>query len=406
MSLLKIAVKARIPLIGISTDDPRGAGVVVDAILGIDVKIVKPGSKGLIAPQSVLTENDVGIAEWTEDQKWPEIGRWLEEKSCSLLVVNPLKPHPWIMDLGAIEVPVALLKDFIGNYTDANPQAFIPALTGLSLMNVDRICKMAMAASGEFTPKAIRDMRRQFFQTSRGLEELETTQLFYEPSHEVAEWLTLEGRLFKADTHPLLTPRGFLFSGPPGTGKTSGAMFIADKLGVPLYRLDIGMILSRWMGESDARLLTALKQVDTFEPCVLLLDEVEKLFEVSDSSGVLPRLLSALLWWLQNHKSKVFVIMTTNNAAKIPPELYRPGRVDRQVVFIGLLQTQLLPFIMHLATRLSGIAKLPAESLKALAKTIETKHPTGTISQADVTEQVLRLVKLQVLKHKPGDSSG
>ena len=400
MSLLKTAVKAKLPLIAIHTDDPRGIGVVVDAVLGIDVKIVKANAKGVINPPSFLNSGQVGIVDCREDQAWPDIGRWLEDNQCVLLLVNWDKPHPWIFDVGGVSVPLSLVRDFIGNFTSADPTPFLAAVAGLSLANIDRISRMAMAQFGEFTPAALRAIRREFFPLSRGLEELATDQFFYEPSAALIDWLKLDGQLLTLDTHPLLTPRGFLFSGMPGVGKSSGARFIAQQLKVPLYRLDMGSILSRWQGESDARLREALRQADSFAPCVLLLDEVEKLFEASDSTGVMPRLLSALLWWLQEHHSKVFTIMTTNNATKIPPELYRPGRIDQQLVFTGLLQTQVLSFIEHLAHHLNELAKVPPKTWKRLAQTLAA-HPEP-VSQAFVTEQVLKVIKQQVLTQSGG----
>ncbi len=77
-----------------------------------------------------------------------------------------------------------------------------------------------------------------------------------------------------------------------------------------------------------------MKQAEQSSPCILLIDEVEKLFHThGDDSGVTSRLLGSILWWLQEHESKVFTIMTTNKESAIPPELYRQGRIDQEVNF-------------------------------------------------------------------------
>lgn len=420
MSLLKTAVKARIPLIAARTDDPSGFRTVVAQILGHDQivvarmtptttmmsgKIKGGGIGGSLTPgQIAITEN----TEW----EWVATEAWLSTNNAVLIVINPPDLHPLMLDVGFVSVPVQLIADFVRENTDAdNINDFVSALSGLSLQNVERISRMAQAEFGEFTPKSLRAVRKRFFQTVRGLEEVATDQLFYDPIPELTDWLKFEGKLFKMGTHPLLTPRGFLFTGSPGTGKTSGAKYLANELKVPLYRLDLGQVLSKWAGEADQRLSIALKQAESFEPCILLMDEIEKLFEMSSGSDLVIRLLSHLLWWLQEHSSKVLVIMTTNHADKLPPELYREGRIDKSVNFTGLTNANLLPFIRELATKLNHIAAVPTEDLEALAADLkeESAKCNGDpmkISQSRVTEQVLRLIKLKIVQQmKKGESS-
>jgi SpoVK/Ycf46/Vps4 family AAA+-type ATPase len=69
----------------------------------------------------------------------------------------------------------------------------------------------------------------------------------------------------------------------------------------------------------------------------MLLDEVEKEINAADDSGVSSRMLATLLWWLAERKAKVITVMTTNAKEKLPPELYRPGRIDR-VVEVGPIE--------------------------------------------------------------------
>jgi hypothetical protein len=414
-SLLKTAVDARIPLIAAKTDDPRYFPAIVSAITKRKPEIVRwkapssiAGKSQQVSIASFMNGKQFGVMEWQDGLNWHDIGVWLEKNEAVLVVMNPETLHPWMMDVGTVTMPPSVIEEFVSEFVpeDENTTMHIAALSGLSYTNMVRITKMAMQRYGEFTPKAIRTIRREFFQVTRGLEEIETEQLFYYASDHLKKWLTVEGALFKPDTHPLLTPRGFLFKGRPGTGKTSGAKFLASSLKVPLYKLDMGMVLSKWVGQSDERLKMALQQADSFEPCVLLIDEVEKLFEMADTSGVMPRLLGYLLWWLQEHQSKVLVIMTTNDEKKIPPELYRPGRLDEVVEFIGLLQTQLLSFVYELGKELSGIAKLAEIELMTVASYLKPDSEGKTFTQARVTEAVLREIKLKVLKHNQEKSSG
>jgi hypothetical protein len=402
MNLLKTAVKAKIPLIAVHSDDIRHLPRVVSAICKRQVTLVRWVAKTAIVAKlsSFMTHDTVGIMEY-KDIDWKESMVWLEAAGSTLIVVNPPETHALMLDVGKVEVPVAIIKEVVAELSD--DPACAAALSGLSLSNMYRIAALATAEYGEFTPKSIRCVRRAMFPVIRGLEEIDSDQLFYEAPEYLIEWFKIDGKLFTPNTHPLLTPRGFLFQGQPGTGKTSGAKYLAKRLKAPLYKLDLGMILGRYVGESDERLIAALRQADSFEPCVLLIDEVEKLFEIGNSSDVIPRLLGHMLWWLQEHTSKVLVVMTTNDPKKIPPELYRAGRVDSVVEFQGLTHDRVEGFVAELAKKLEPIASVPAGNLKALVQRLKAEHVElgqgcKRINQALVTEQVLGLVKRQVIK--------
>jgi SpoVK/Ycf46/Vps4 family AAA+-type ATPase len=133
-----------------------------------------------------------------------------------------------------------------------------------------------------------------------------------------------------------LRPRGILLDGVPGTGKTVAAKWIAQEIGVQLLRLDLGAIKGKWVGESEGALRDALAQVDRESPCVLLLDEVEKLFAQSREDPVAANLLASILWWLAEHHSQVLTVMTTNDKDGLPRELWRSGRLDETLKLPGL----------------------------------------------------------------------
>ena len=68
-----------------------------------------------------------------------------------------------------------------------------------------------------------------------------------------------------------------LFSGPPGTGKTMAAGLIANELGLPLYRVDLSQLVSKYIGETE-KSLAALFDAAESTACVLLFDEADSLF--------------------------------------------------------------------------------------------------------------------------------
>ena len=129
-----------------------------------------------------------------------------------------------------------------------------------------------------------------------------------------------------------------MLAGGPGLGKTAASKWLAEQLGVPLYRMDIGGTKSKWVGASEEALLSNLQRLDAEAPAVVLMDEVEKVFTGSggDTSGTTSTMLSQMLWWLSERRERILVIMTTNAVETIPPELYREGRIDRVMTFKGL----------------------------------------------------------------------
>lgn len=136
---------------------------------------------------------------------------------------------------------------------------------------------------------------------------------------------TIEARNFGIDA-----PKGVMLVGPPGSGKSVAAKAISGTLQIPLIRFDVSRVFNSLVGSSEARIRSALKMVDAMEPCVLFIDEIDKVFQSGggNDSGVSSRVLGTLLTWMQETKSQVFVVMTANRTAGLPPELLRKGRLD------------------------------------------------------------------------------
>jgi SpoVK/Ycf46/Vps4 family AAA+-type ATPase len=79
-----------------------------------------------------------------------------------------------------------------------------------------------------------------------------------------------------------------------------------------------------------ANLRQALRQVDAMAPCVVMVDEVEKALAgasgPSGDSGVASRIFAGLLTWLNDHESDAFVVCTSNDVSRLPPEFARSER--------------------------------------------------------------------------------
>jgi hypothetical protein len=151
-------------------------------------------------------------------------------------------------------------------------------------------------------------------------------------------WLRRKHQIMVADLRgtDLRPPRGVLLVGVPGCGKSLSARAIAAEWNMPLYRLDIAAILGQYVGQSEGRLREALDTAVQVSPCVLWIDEIEKGFAgQNDSTGVGRRLVGQFLFWLQESRSRVFVVATSNDVRALPPELLRKGRFD-ELFFVDL----------------------------------------------------------------------
>jgi ATPase family associated with various cellular activities (AAA) len=153
------------------------------------------------------------------------------------------------------------------------------------------------------------------------------------------EWLVLREVAFSAAAreYGLPAPKGVLLLGPPGTGKSLTAKCIASAWGLPLLRMDIGALRSKYVGDSEANIRRALEKAEKVSPCILWIDEIEKALAGATGpqgdGGVSADALGAILSWMQERKGSVFVVATANNVEALPPELIR--RFD-ETFFINL----------------------------------------------------------------------
>lgn len=135
-----------------------------------------------------------------------------------------------------------------------------------------------------------------------------------------------------------LLPRGFFFSGGPGTGKTLLARAIAGELELPLISIYSSALFSRWVGESEKELEEVFRRAKQVAPCILLLDEVDSIAPIrraANDSGVSQRIVNQLLREIDKAKDfkDLIIIATTNRMDLVDPALIRSGRFDSVVEF-------------------------------------------------------------------------
>lgn len=146
--------------------------------------------------------------------------------------------------------------------------------------------------------------------------------------------------------------RGFgisaLFVGESGTGKTMAAEVIANELKVPLYRIDLSSVVSKWVGETEKNLQQLFNAADDSNG-ILFFDEADALFgkrtEVQHSQDRFANMeVNFLLQRLESYRG--LAILATNMKSALDPAFLRrlrfivtfpfPSAADRAAIWKGV----------------------------------------------------------------------
>lgn len=389
--MLKQAIEAGLPLVACRTRDMSNFTMVLQHLtnrIPLKYDANSPPHKGRLYFVDCKGED--------RDASWVKLYDTFASQEATLIVVNRRSAPMESFDAGEVPVPKPLLLQLLHVVTDNDSkkaEACMAGLGGCTIKEAAELIKLTMAREHTLSVQGIVHTRKEFFRGGQGLTLVDTEQAFYEPDWDLKKWVEREKEFFLTDIDPRLRPRGLLFDGPPGTGKTSGAKWLALQLGVPLYRLDIGATKSKYIGESESNLVANLAKLDNEEPCVVLFDEVEKIFGTSHhDGGTTVSMLSQILWWLAEHKSKVLTIMTSNNMKSLPPELYRDGRIDDVLTLKGLDQKAAEKFIYNLLQTFEGVEATYTD-IKAIVDGTDSLPGTTLRAQAALTKATYQKLK-------------
>ncbi|MEO2090022.1 MAG: AAA family ATPase, partial [Gemmataceae bacterium] len=130
-----------------------------------------------------------------------------------------------------------------------------------------------------------------------------------------------------------LLPKGMIFWGPPGTGKTFFAKAIATAIGAAITIVSGPELKSKWVGESEENLRQIFHRARQSAPAIIVFDELDSFATRRGSytgSGVEHSMVNQLLTEMDGfHKEElVFVVGTTNFVESLDPALLRPGRFE------------------------------------------------------------------------------
>jgi len=130
---------------------------------------------------------------------------------------------------------------------------------------------------------------------------------------------------FKLRKHGLTNRRKVLLAGPPGTGKTMSAAVLAGELNLPLYTILMDKLVTKFMGETSAKLRQIFDIIQDRRG-VYLFDEFDAIGAergLFNDVGEMRRVLNSFLQFIERDSSDGIIIAATNNPRILDQALFR-----------------------------------------------------------------------------------
>ncbi len=323
------------------------------------------------------------VNEATVKRKLREVSNYLRNSYKTLVLVAPVLSLPPELekdvtvidfDLPTIDDLSELLDRVLADLPrtadlkfSLNPETrekVLHAALGLTLKEAENVFAKTIVEHAKLDEESITEIfseKQQIIRKSGLLEYYAASEKMEEVGglEELKEWLNTRSLAFteQARTFGLPAPKGVLFIGVQGCGKSLSAKAVSSLWKVPLLRLDMGRLFGSLVGSSEDNVRRAIKVAESVSPTILWIDEIDKSFSGVHSSsfsdaGTTARVFGSFTTWLQEKTAPVFVIATANNISQLPPELMRKGRFD-EIFFVDLpnQKERVDIFEIHLAKR-------------------------------------------------------
>ena len=198
---------------------------------------------------------------------------------------------------------------------------------------------------------------------------------------------TYKDKLFK---HNLENRRKIMFSGNPGTGKTMTASIIANELKLPIYVVLMDKIVTKYMGETSAKLRQIFDFIEDV-PAVYLFDEFDAIGGQrgkDNEVGEMRRVLNSFLQFIERDHSDSLIIAATNNLELLDQALFR--RFDDVIHYQLPTDNEKIQLLKN---RLNG--NLSKKEIKELLPELDS------LSHAEINQVCLDVIKTSVIYDLP-----
>lgn len=161
-------------------------------------------------------------------------------------------------------------------------------------------------------------------------------------------------------------PKGFIFEGPPGMGKTFLAKALANEANVHFYYISAAELIELFVGVGAARIRSIFIKAKENKPCIIFIDELDAVAQKRSpiptfSSGADEReqTINQLLACLDgiNSSEGIIVIAATNRIEVIDPAITRPGRFD-SIIHVELSSDEEISSLIDLTTKSMAISNV------------------------------------------------
>ena len=222
------------------------------------------------------------------------------------------------------------------NASKGDKDKMVDAVMGLTAKRAEGCCAKSIVLKKDIVPSILTSEKKRIIAGIKGLEWYDVDPRGLDAIgglEEAKAWAMQRRNAFSqaAREYGLRPPKGVLLVGVQGCGKSLLAKCLGTAWAMPLLRMDMGAVKSKWVGESEAGIRKVLAMAEVMAPCILWADEIEKALAGAGSGaadgGVSMDALGAMLTWMQDEQG-VFVVATANNIDLLPPELIRKGRLS------------------------------------------------------------------------------